>query len=811
MAQQKAFIGIDFGTSNSSIAYVLSDPRDDTRQKVDVKSVPVIADEESGAKSERMPTVLAKPLDNRRKSSSLLGWDFIREFLRPKRKVQLLRHGETFFQSVKSDLGTYRVYPHAYSPDFNTPEKVTAAILGRLLKEAASALPECNPAKTHVIVTVPASLSALGREQTRNAAVAAGLKPENLDLIDEPVAALLDFLNDGRAAGLLDAGKPKNILVFDYGGGTLDLSLVRASFDPKNAATWLRVETLAISQYKRLGGDDIDRAVMREVVWPQIDAFNSNSRATLRQEVRQKIEDTLTPTVARQLKEGICRAITKDREGKPTSRRSRDLKFVAELSTLSDGDIKLPRHFQIFAKEFETCMEPFLAWPENASLKNANESDNQSLLLPVLGVLARAGLSELDLDAVLLNGGGCKNPFVRELLARALCAADSLFGNVQIREVPDLDSSVAKGAAIAAYWRHARGVEIVPPIIAEEIGILTRDDKPVRLLRSGTPLPFPNEDGVALVPADFYVPKQGQRQMLVPFYSGKHAMQVTGSVLVDLPENVKLGARVAIKLRVDRNKTLHWWFSVDGGKFMQAQSIEDAWSVRVPSTMEKRLLELRRDIRNTLLRTGTVPPEMERSEASLLYRCRRMEEAELVLQDGNRHHGPDAGAVNILGLVYAESRNVKDALECHQKAAELNPKNAVFIGNYGFVLADAGEFQLGEAKMREALTMNPDLRYLYARLGDLYRMQGNEPKAKQEYQEAIRRALRETPAGDMAALYWRELASLYQRAGDYKNAQEARARAERLLKNERLGGDHELRIAGPDSGFLPLTETAKES
>ncbi|OQA29129.1 MAG: hypothetical protein BWY57_03391 [Betaproteobacteria bacterium ADurb.Bin341] len=90
-------------------------------------------------------------------------------------------------------------------------------------------------------------------------------------------------------------------------------------------------------------------------------------------------------------------------------------------------------------------------------------------------------------------------------------------------------------------------------------------------------------------------------------------------------------------------------------------------------------------------------------------------------------------------------------------------------------------------------------------------MQGNEPKAKQEYQEAIRRALRETPAGDMAALYWRELASLYQRAGDYKNAQEARARAERLLKNERLGGDHELRIAGPDSGFLPLTETAKES
>lgn len=810
MTQRRAFIGIDFGTSNSSIAYVLPDPRDKTRQKVDVKSVQVITDEESGAKSGRMPTVLAKPLDKRRNASSLLGWDFIQAYLRSKRKGHLLRHGETFFQSVKSDLGTFRVYPHAYSPDYNTPEKVTAAILSRLLKEAAKALPEYSLAKAHVIVTVPASLSAVGRRQTRDAAVAAGLKLENVELIDEPVAALLDFLNDGRAAGLLDTGKPKNILVFDYGGGTLDLSLVRASFDPENTATGLRVENLAISQYRRLGGDDIDRAVMREVVWPQIEQLNGIARATLTQDVRQKIEDTLTPTVARQLKEGICRAITKAREDRPTARRNRDLKSMAELSTLSEEGVKLPSHFQICSTEFEACMEPFLAMPDNASLNDADACDSPSLMLPVLGVLARAGISELDLDAVILNGGGCKNPLVRELLARVFCAADSLFGNVQIREVPELDSSVAKGAAIAAYWRHERGIEIVSPIIAEEIGILTRDDKPVRLLKSGTPLPFPDEDGVYMVPAEFYVPRQGQRQMLVPFYSGQHARQVNGSVLVDLPANVKRGTPVAIKLRVEHDKTLHWWFSIDGGAFMQAQSIEDAWSIRIPSPTEKKLLVLRRDIRDILLRTGSVPIEMERLEGSLLYRCRRLEEAELVLQDIIRHHGIDAGTANILGLVSAENRSAKAALEWHRKAVELNPKDAIYMGNYGFMLADAGELQLGEAKIREALGLNPNLKYLYARLGDLYRLQGDEPRAKREYQEAIRLALRESPSEDTASRFWREVAGLYQRTGEYQNAQEARERAERLLKNERLGGDHELRIAGPDSGFIPLTETARE-
>lgn len=810
MTQRRAFIGIDFGTSNSSIAYVLPDPRDKNAQKVVVKTVQVVIDAESGAKSERIPTILGEQPDKRRRGTFLLGWDFIQTLLRPKRKGRLLRHGENFFQSVKSDLGTFRVYAHAFAPEYNTPEKVTTAIFARLLKEAERSLPEYNLSKARVIVSVPASLSAIGRRQTLDAAAAAGLKPDKVELIDEPVAALLDFLNDGRAAGLLDTGKPKNILVFDYGGGTLDLSLVRASFDPKNKATGLRVENLAISQYRRLGGDDIDRAVMRGIVWPQIEACAGIQYDMLGQDIRQKIEDTLTHTVARQLKEGICRKITDAGKEKPPSRRSRNLKFVADLSTVFDEDIKLPRHFEITANELEAIMEPFVASPQTEPSAAANTDGNPSLMLPILGVLARAGISELDLDAVLLHGGSCKNPFVRELLIRAFCSPDTLFGNVQILETPDLDASVAKGAAIAAYWRHERGIEMVPPIIAEEIGILTLDDKPVRLLKSGTPLPFPNEDGVYMVPAEFYVPRQGQRQMLVPFYSGQHARQVNGSVLVDLPANVKRGTPVAIKLRVERDKTLHWWFSIDGGAFMQAQSIEDAWSIRIPSPTEKKLLVLRRDIRDILLRTGSVPIEMERLEGSLLYRCRRLEEAELVLQDIIRHHGIDAGTANILGLVSAENRSAKAALEWHRKAVELNPKDAIYMGNYGFMLADAGELQLGEAKIREALGLNPNLKYLYARLGDLYRLQGDEPRAKREYQEAIRLALRESPSEDTASRFWREVAGLYQRTGEYQNAREARERAERLLKNERLGGDHELRIAGPDSGFIPLTETARE-
>ena len=75
------------------------------------------------------------------------------------------------------------------------------------------------------------------------------------------------------------------------------MALVKARFDPA-AHAGLSVENLAISSYHRLGGDDIDRAVMDAVVWPQI-ALPRSGGLTLA--ARRLVEDTLVPTVARVL------------------------------------------------------------------------------------------------------------------------------------------------------------------------------------------------------------------------------------------------------------------------------------------------------------------------------------------------------------------------------------------------------------------------------------------------------------------------------------------------------------------------------
>src|SRR5262249_15881593 len=153
-------------------------------------------------------------------------------------------------------------------PGARTPGQVTAFILEGLADGVASVNRRLDVRDANVVLTVPASFSALAREETLDAAVRARFDISRLELIDEPVAALIYLLNSTHAGAILD-DTFKNILVFDYGAGTCDLSLVKARYNP-TTKTGLEVINLAISPYRKLGGDDIDRAVMANVVWPQL-------------------------------------------------------------------------------------------------------------------------------------------------------------------------------------------------------------------------------------------------------------------------------------------------------------------------------------------------------------------------------------------------------------------------------------------------------------------------------------------------------------------------------------------------------------
>ena len=169
MSNAPLYLGIDFGTTNSSLAYVYPDPRFLKSQSIPVKALQITMDEENQITAERMPTLLSTRFDDKRAKGFLRGWEFFQQFGRRK-KGPLLRRGHDLFASVKSDLGSHRVYANAKSAECNTPQKVATSILKALLAEAGKSLPSFDAGQIRTVITVPASLNAEARRETRAAA-----------------------------------------------------------------------------------------------------------------------------------------------------------------------------------------------------------------------------------------------------------------------------------------------------------------------------------------------------------------------------------------------------------------------------------------------------------------------------------------------------------------------------------------------------------------------------------------------------------------------------------------------------------------
>lgn len=157
---------------------------------------------------------------------------------------------------IKRDMGT-DAYAHSLGGRTYRPEVLSAIILKRLKADAETKLGPVEQA----VITVPAYFDDTRRKATQDAGMIAGLKV--LDIINEPTAAALAYAFDAhqrRSAGRLEtfaerlSGRDLTALVYDLGGGTFDVSLVRMS--PQ------KFETLATDGDVRLGGRDWDERLV---------------------------------------------------------------------------------------------------------------------------------------------------------------------------------------------------------------------------------------------------------------------------------------------------------------------------------------------------------------------------------------------------------------------------------------------------------------------------------------------------------------------------------------------------------------------
>jgi molecular chaperone DnaK len=398
-------IGIDLGTSNSAAAHMEA-------------GRPVIIPSAEGAgvsSGKAFPSFVAFTKDNQR----LVG--------EPARRQAAINPDGTIY-AAKRKMGTdfkFRVFGKEY-----TPQQISAFILQKIKQDAESYL---GDKVEEVVITCPAYFNDNQRQATKDAGEIAGLKV--LRIINEPTAACLAY-------GLDKVGKELKVMVFDFGGGTLDVTIMDMWYDKEHNASGFEVK--ATNGDTQLGGTDMDNVLIDYIAG----VFKKDTGIDLR-------KDSMA---MQRLREAAERA-------------------KVELSSTLTTDINLP---------FITADS---AGPKHLTM-SISRAKLEDLVAPIIErcrqpmeqALNDAALNPREIDKIIMVGGPTRMPIVQKFV-------EDYVGKKIERGVDPMEC-VAMGAAIQAAIIKGEAKEVllldVTPL---SLGIETLGGVFTKLIERNTTIP----------------------------------------------------------------------------------------------------------------------------------------------------------------------------------------------------------------------------------------------------------------------------------------------------------------------------------
>lgn len=411
----KKIIGIDLGTTNSVVAVMEGGtPKVIPNQEGQNTTPSVVAFTKDG---KRLVGVLAKrqavtnpentiysikrfmghTYDEIKKETGLVPYRVVR---RPNGDVAILVQGQEY-----------------------TPPEISAAILTKLKQAAEGYL---GQTVTEAVITVPAYFNDAQRQATKDAGKIAGLEVRRI--INEPTAAALAYGFDKKKNG--------TIAVFDFGGGTFDISILEVNEGV--------IEVKATSGDTHLGGDDIDNKIVTYL----IDEFKKDTGIDLKND-RMALQ---------RLKEAAEKA-------------------KIELSTLHETEINLP-----YLTADASGPKHLVIKLSRAKLESLCADIFERLLKPTKQAVQDANVSPNQIDEVILVGGSTRMPRIQEIVK-------DYFGKEPNKSV-NPDEAVAIGAAVqgAVLTGEVREVLLLD-VTPLSLGIETLGGITARLIERNTTIP----------------------------------------------------------------------------------------------------------------------------------------------------------------------------------------------------------------------------------------------------------------------------------------------------------------------------------